>query len=292
MDLSAQLQRKHQHVPARLYLTHSGVTRFIKSGWWHSRSDDWVIDYINLGRQPQRIGSGKKFTRLSGVVALYAPGTHYYEYRRAGESLDESYITFGLHGEVADAFHALTGRTGFCHFQDPDQIIGHRLRKLAGYLFHARPGAHLLGHSIFLEVLGLILTAKPTGAHLRKICNPDSTRDTDDLPERVERYICQHIGETIRVAELARTAGCSPSSFAHAYPRLTGESPYQTVLRLKVKAAKQLLLQEGLSVKETAGRLGFSSEFQFSRMFKHVEGIAPMRYVLALTHKTRAGRPV
>ena len=68
-----------------------------------------------------------------------------------------------------------------------------------------------------------------------------------------------------------------------------GEPPYRTVLRLKVQAAKQLLLSVGLSVKATAAQLGFPSEFQFSRTFKLVEGVAPKRYVQALTSKSRTG---
>ena len=287
MTLSAQLKRKHQYVPAKLYLAYSGVTRFTRSGWWHSRSDDWVIDYIHHCRQPQRIGTGKEFTRLSGIVALYAPGTRYHEYRRTGDSLDESYITFGLTGELAGTFRTLTGRTGCCHFRDPDQLIGQRLRKLTELLFHARAGAHVFAHSLFLELLGLILTAKPAGPHLREIRDAGNARN--DLSGRVECYIRQHIAGTIRVADLAQAVGCSPSSFAHEYPRLTGESPYRTVLRLKVQAAKQLLLQDGLSVKATAAQLGFPSEFQFSRTFKLVEGIAPKRYVQALTSKSRGG---
>ena len=38
-----------------------------------------------------------------------------------------------------------------------------------------------------------------------------------------------------------------------------------------------MLLNEGLLVKETAGRLGFPDAFQFSRAFKRVHGISPGR---------------
>ena len=288
MALSAQLKHNHQQVPARLYLAYSGVTRLTTASWSHCRAGDWVLDYLNHGQQSQRIGGGKIFTRSSNVAALYAPGTRYHERRTAGNFLDESYIVFGLRGELADAFHALVGRAGYCHVRDPEQLLGQRLHTLAQLLFHNRPGAYVLAHGVFLELLGLVLTAPPAGVHLREVRQAGHARADHDWPGRVERYIRQHIAGTISVADLARCVGCSPSSFAHGYPRLTGESPYRTVLRLKIQAAKQHLLQDGLSVKETAGRLGFSSEFQFSRTFKLVEGVAPKRYVLALTRKTRS----
>ena len=93
----------------------------------------------------------------------------------------------------------------------------------------------------------------------------------------------------MRVADLARHAKMSVSAFAHAYPRRAGESPYRTVQRLKLEAAKRLLLQDGLSVKECAERLGFSSEFHFSRLFKRLEGMSPMRYRQALLEKVLGG---
>ncbi len=286
MALSAQLKRGQQHIPARLYLAYSGVTRFPSTIWGRVRARDWVLDYINHGRQPQRVGSGKRFMRLSGVAALYAPGTVYHERRTAGGSLDESYVTFGLRGELATAFHALVGRAGYCHFRDPDQLLGQRLRKVAELLFHGRPGGHVLAHGAFLELLGLVLTAQPVSQHLREVRDAGHS---SDAVSRVEAYIRRNIDKSIRVADLAHCVGRSPSAFAHAYPRLTGEPPYRTVLRLKVQAAKQLLLQDGLNVKETAARLGFPSEFQFSRTFKLVEGVAPKSYVQAVTQKSRVG---
>jgi hypothetical protein len=54
---------------------------------------------------------------------------------------------------------------------------------------------------------------------------------------------------------------------------------------LKMQAAKRLLLQESLSVKETAARLGYSSEFQFSRCFTRMEGRSPSAHVRAMTEK-------
>jgi AraC-like DNA-binding protein len=107
------------------------------------------------------------------------------------------------------------------------------------------------------------------------------------MPARVECYIREHITRPVRVADLARHVNLSVSSFAHAYSALTDESPYQTVSRLKIEAAKRLLLQEGLNVKETALRLGYSSEFHMSRAFKRLEGVSPKQHIRSLTEKTR-----
>jgi len=42
-------------------------------------------------------------------------------------------------------------------------------------------------------------------------------------------------------------------------------------------------------VKECADRLGFSSEFHFSRLFKRVEGMPPTRYPQTLLEQVLGG---
>lgn len=289
MGIGGRIGSREQSLQARLVRAYTGVTRFHATGWRHLRWKFWVLDYLNHGQQPQRVGGGRKFTRLSGVAALYRPDARYHEWQQAGASLDESYLLFRLTGEMETAFRALTSRAGFCHFRDPDLLLGDRLRRIGELLFHRRPGFQWLAQGAFLELLGLLMTAQSVATRLRVVT---SARDGNDLPARVERYIRDHIAGPVRVADLARHMNLSVSVFAHAYPALAGESPYRTVARLKIEAAKRLMLQDGLSVKETAHRLGYSSEFQLSRAFKRLEGVAPTQYLRALTEKTFASPPI
>jgi AraC-like DNA-binding protein len=98
------------------------------------------------------------------------------------------------------------------------------------------------------------------------------------LPQQVAAFLDAHLEQPLAVADLAAAVGMSESAFAHAYPRAAGETPYQAILRSKITAAKRLLISDGLSVKTTARALGFSTEFNFSRAFKRVEGMAPSHY--------------
>lgn len=290
MGIGGRITSREQSLQARLVRAYTGRTRFRATGWRHLRWKYWVLDYLNHGQQPQRLSSGRKFTRLSGVAALYRPGTRYHEWQEEGDSLDESYLLIRLAGETESTFKSLTGRGGCCHFRDPDQLIGDRLRRIGELLFHRRPGFQWLAQGAFLELLGLLMTAQPVAAGLRVVKVASETGAGKDLPARVERYIRDHLAEPVRVADLARHVNLSVSAFAHTYSALAGESPYRTVTRLKIEAAKRLMLHDGLSVKESAHRLGFSSEFQLSRAFKRLEGVSPTPYLRALTEKTRAGK--
>lgn len=266
---------------------YTGHTQFRATGWRHLRWKFWVLDYLHHGRQRQRVGGGRTFTRLSGMAALYRPGTCYHEWQDTGGSLNESYLLFQLTGDAAKLFASLVRHGGYCHFRDPDGLIGDRLRKIGELLFHRRPGFHWLAQATFLELLGQVATSQPLAPRLRVVRSPNESREGNDLAARVERCIRQRIADPLRVADLARHAGLSVSAFAHRYQALAGESPYRTVMRLKIEAVKRLMLHDGLSVKQTADRLGYSSEFQLSRAFKRLEGVSPTRYLRALTEKAR-----
>jgi len=249
MGLGGTIKRGQQTVEARLLLAYTGRTRFGVTRWKDCRHRWWVLDYLNQGQQPQRVGRGKTFTRVSGVAALYAPGRDYRERQIAGGSVDESYTMFDARGAAETWLRPLTGVKGWCHFRDPDHLIGASLRRAAELVFHRRPGFHLLAHGALLELLGLLVTASPLAPNLRDVRVENGAARRDDLIGAVERFIGDHLAEPLRVADLARHAKMSVSAFAHAYPRLADESPYHTVRRLKLEAAKRFLLQDGLSVK-------------------------------------------
>jgi AraC-like DNA-binding protein len=290
MELGGTLRGRQQTVEVRLLMAHIGVKQFAVTRWKRCRHRWWVLDLINQGWQEQRIGRGKNFTRLSGVAALYAPGCDYCEQQIAGGSIEESYIIFDATGAAGACLRQLMGARGWCHFRDPDHLISAALRRAAELLFYRRPGFDLLAHSALLELLGLLVTASPPIVHLRDVRADGEGRKRDVLVDAVERFICDHITDPMHVADLAAQVKMSPSAFAHAYSRRAGESPYRTLQRLKIEQAKRFLLRDGLSVKECAARLGFSSEFHFSRLFKGLEGVSPSRYRHALMEKTPAGR--
>jgi AraC-like DNA-binding protein len=280
--IGGTLELRRRLGPVALRSGFTGLTRSPHSGWLDCCQNAWVLDLLHHGRQRQRIGRGRPFDRLSGVAALYAPGRDYHEWREVGHPVDESWIVFDLHGAVGAAARRLVGRAGYCHFQDPDAVIGPRLRAVGRLLFERRPGFDLVAQGLALELLGHLVAAAKAAPRRRLVRALGATRPGAELRERVEHFIRGQIARPLGVGDLARELGLSRSALAHRYPRLAGESPYRTIQRLKVEAAKRLLLEGGLTVKECAAQLGFSSEFHFSRLFKRLEGLAPRAYRQAL----------
>jgi AraC-like DNA-binding protein len=77
------------------------------------------------------------------------------------------------------------------------------------------------------------------------------------------------------VESLARELAMSRSAFAARFTELVGEPVMHYVAGWRMQVAMGSLRDEGTTVAEVAGRLGYSSEAAFARAFKRVIGVAP-----------------
>lgn len=266
----------------RLIRAYAGTKNFKTTGWNSLKSTYWIIDYLNHGTQEVKIGE-KKILRTANMAMLYSNNTGYSEFEQKGYSVDESFMSFSLSGNIEKSFRSITGKIGYCCFSDPDKIIGTRLEKLCKSLFYRTPGYQMFAKSTFAEILGLFESAMFHKQNMRIISKNDMVHD--NIYTETVKYIKSHIYENMTVLTLAANVKMSKSSFAHKYPNIAGETPLQTIIRLKIEKSKHLMLDHNLSVKETANHLGFSSEFHFSRVFKRIENIPPSHYRTRLMHK-------
>jgi AraC-like DNA-binding protein len=77
------------------------------------------------------------------------------------------------------------------------------------------------------------------------------------------------------VASLAAEVAMSRSAFAARFTELVGETPMQYVTRWRMHTAVGTLREDGATLGEIAGRLGYRSEAAFSRAFKRCVGTSP-----------------
>lgn len=93
-----------------------------------------------------------------------------------------------------------------------------------------------------------------------------------------KEYMKQHLEEPIAIEEIAEHVSMSVSYFTKVFREMTGFSPYEYLLRLRLEQAKELLLQTELSVGEIAYRSGFHSDSNFIYFFKKETGISPLKF--------------
>ncbi|MFC0391924.1 helix-turn-helix domain-containing protein [Paenibacillus mendelii] len=90
---------------------------------------------------------------------------------------------------------------------------------------------------------------------------------SDQHFSRVLDYIHGHYTEQMSVDKLSSIALQSRYHFIRTFRTLTGLTPYQYVLQLRIEKAKDQLGSTATTVEEISYNLGFSSASQFYRAF-------------------------
>ncbi len=101
---------------------------------------------------------------------------------------------------------------------------------------------------------------------------------TDDRIARAMAYIHRRPEEPWTVARLAQLAGMSRSGFAATFHDLVGDSPRRYLTRWRMHLATRALRGSSDSLAQIAARVGYASEFSFSKAFKCELGIPPSIY--------------
>jgi AraC family transcriptional regulator len=95
---------------------------------------------------------------------------------------------------------------------------------------------------------------------------------------RIADYVEAHLGETIQVADLARTVELSVGHFHRALRATLGITPLEFINHRRIERARRLLATEGTSITELGMRVGFASPNHFARLFRRATGLSPSEY--------------
>jgi transcriptional regulator GlxA family with amidase domain len=99
--------------------------------------------------------------------------------------------------------------------------------------------------------------------------------------ERLVRAVTRVLvrpGERHTLHTLAAEAGMSRSVFAQRFAAAFGQTPFEFVLRVRLRHAAHLLRATDLPVKMIADTAGFASRSHFSRAFRTAFGRDPSQY--------------
>lgn len=109
----------------------------------------------------------------------------------------------------------------------------------------------------------------------------DRTAGGSSIPANllsVKRFIETRLAEPIRLEDLAAQAMISASRLSAQFKRYFHTSPIDYVLRMRLRRASYLLLDQNRTVSQVATEVGFSDAFYFSRQFKNHYGVSPIAY--------------
>ena len=135
--------------------------------------------------------------------------------------------------------------------------------------------ASLVGYSqqiagLALQLLGLVNTISLSKQYDHSPLEKAITKAKFLLQESLE--------QPIDIPQLARQLPMGYSAFRRNFKTVTGLSPNQYHLNLRIERAKELLESTLLNIEEIADQTGFDSIYYFSRIFKKKAGLSPNAY--------------
>ncbi len=92
---------------------------------------------------------------------------------------------------------------------------------------------------------------------------------------QTKAYVHRYMASAFSLDDLAEGVGLSKYHFCREFKKAMGITPMAFVRQVRVEAARSLLLSSSLTLKGIAEQVGFSDEFQLSRVFRRVTGLAP-----------------
>ena len=166
------------------------------------------------------------------------------------------------HYEIPTTEHVFFSGTTFVYSQLFQQII--RELQLKEFGFEELLTMHL--RQILLLVQRQLKADHSTSSYLLEEIN--LARD----------YFLKHYHEPISIDDYATSRHMSTCWFIRNFRRITGATPLQYILSVRIANAQSLLENTDYNIAEIASIVGYENPLYFSRIFKKQNGVSPLEY--------------
>ncbi len=99
-----------------------------------------------------------------------------------------------------------------------------------------------------------------------------------DVIEEAERYIMEHLAETITVEGLAKLVYLSPDHLTRLFKKERGQTVIDYITSQRMFWAKELLSQMDMSIAMVSAKVGYPNYSYFTKVFKKHYGMTPREY--------------
>ena len=233
------------------------------------RTLDWHgLVYVHRGSGTFYDAHGSRPVRAGDLICLFPGVPHAY-----GPDVDERWDEINVDFS-GPAFAAWQGPD----MLDPEEPVRHlepigfwlaRFNELVGSVSRAHGMPTLRDTGRLLELI----------AHMIADWQPTADKSAARWLEEVEARLDEiPVGQEIDFGKVAADFDLGEQAFRKKFRRLTGVTPAQYRAKRLIEQACLLLEQTDETCRSISRRLGFESEFYFSRRFKQFVGTSPRDY--------------
>ena len=230
---------------------------------------DWQLLYVESGEVSLVLNNSTQIVP-KGSIILFAPNQpQYYYYHKAHKP-----IIYWVHFSGRDVerilshYKILTTQTVF--------YIGHCLNLPT--LFRQIINELQLRNEKYEEMT--VYKLNEILLYINRALNSSTVTDNDTstLIKSAKVYFNENYNQEINIKSYASSLNMTPCWFIQKFKELTGVTPTQYILNVRITTAQNLLRHSKYNVSEAATAVGYTNTFYFSRLFtKHV-GISPSEY--------------
>jgi AraC-like DNA-binding protein len=230
-----------------------------------------ILMYCSSGSGFYSINDGETKTLSAKQLIIIPPNTpHVYS---ASDENPWSVYWVHLRGGFLQSYYSMTSRYMPLKVSD---VLGEKFQELFRQCFALLKAPYLSEEYFYVcQLVGTILAMTTcAGKESELQLTVGGSRGMD----KAITFMKDHLHQMITLAQLTEAAGFSPSHLHYLFRRATGHAPIEYFLRIKIQAASKDLYFSNLPIKDIAVTYGIEDPYYFSRLFKKVTGISPMKY--------------
>lgn len=238
---------------------------FYKPGYrlYRTSFDSFLLMYIRRGGLTLEYEGSKKQVRAGEFVLLdcYLPHGYYSE-----EGWESIWCHFD--GPMARAYYELAAeQLGNVFTLSDSYPVEQKLTEIYDIFFGGRPIREPLFSQLLTDIwTGILLSGS------------GKAMEYSEGMDKVIAYINEHFTEKVSLKKLAEEAMVSQYHFIRIFKQETGFTPHEYIVNTRIRAAKYMLKNTRLTIKDICYEAGFSSESSFCTAFKKKTGLTPAQY--------------
>ena len=120
----------------------------------------------------------------------------------------------------------------------------------------------------------------------RHLTAPDTSAQLPGWAMTIKQYFAHHFADAITIDQVAERAHLSVTHFYRKFKQLFGIAPMEYLTHIRMHAAKELLLDDNLSIADIAMRTGYDNPNYFAAAFRHYYALSPREMRKGLSGET------
>lgn len=236
---------------------------------------DFEIIYFEKGKCEITI-EDKKYTCTDGDLMIITPFVMHKMKSDTSLKLKNYYIHFDvspifMHNNFSSNMQSVVNKRIKIKDNNAIKIL---FKILKNEINNGEIGYRVIYETVLLQILTLIYRE-----NANSIINYKINHRYRNITNNCAEYIYDNIDKKITPSDLCKFLDISQTTLLNAFKYSFNLSPVKFIQLIKVKYAEQLFKTKKLSVKEVSEKLGFSSPFYFSKVFKSYFDCSPKQYL-------------